>query len=166
MSKQKLFASERLRKKFWGDVDSDEDQERCWPWMGFRTPEGYGRFYDHGCQLVASRVAWELHNNEALGERMACHHCDNPICCNPHHIYAGDAKSNATDAAARNLLNSGRQCGESHTSARMTWNKVDEVRARMNAGETPYGLASEYGVNPNTLRKIRDNVTWNRTERK
>lgn len=163
MEQKHFFASERLRTKFWGKVDSDYEQERCWPWMGFRTPEGYGRFYDYGSQLVASRVAWELHNNESLGDRMACHHCDNPSCCNPHHIYAGDAESNAKDAAARNLLNNGRQHGESHTSARMTWEKVDEVRARMMAGETPHGLASEYGVNPNTLRKIRDNVTWKRT---
>lgn len=156
------FASKRLRANFWSRVDIRENDE-CWPWTGFLTPEGYGRFYDYGSYVVASRMAWELHNNERLDDRIACHHCDNPPCCNPAHIYAGNEKTNAVDAAERNLLNNGSQQGETHTSAKLTWEIVDQVRSRMAAGETPYRLAAEFRVSPMTMRKIRDKVTWNRT---
>lgn len=31
----------------------------------------------------------------------ACHHCDNPACWNPDHVYAGDPRSNVADMVSR-----------------------------------------------------------------
>jgi hypothetical protein len=42
--------------------------------------------------------------------RIACHHCDNPICVNPRHIYAGTHSDNSTDSVVR-----GRTSGQKKT---------------------------------------------------
>jgi len=148
--------------RFWQKVDMRNDDE-CWPWTAFRDKDGYGKFRDGGSILVASRVAWELYNQEELENRMALHTCDNPPCCNPNHIYPGDAKANGRDASRSGLLRNGKQVGETHTSAKLNASMVREIRARFAKGETPHGISRDYPVSAASLAKIRDGITWKRT---
>jgi len=37
---------------------------------------------------------------------MACHTCDNPICCNPGHLWWGTAAENMQDASAKGRMSS------------------------------------------------------------
>ena len=94
-------------ERFEARIDKSAGPDGCWPWTGafFRT--GYGRFYDKGKHHVAHR--WLL--GELRGEHLnwpeerGCHKCDNPPCCNPAHLYIGDAASNQADAAERSGYN-------------------------------------------------------------
>ena len=86
--------------RFWAKVDSRRG-DACWEWKGGkcgREGQQYGTFSIAGKMHPANRIAWEMHNNQSLGERIACHTCDNPVCCNPAHIYAGTHKTNRQDA--------------------------------------------------------------------
>ena len=52
------------------------------------------------------RIAWEMHHAEPIPEGMSVlHHCDNPACCNPEHLYIGDHTDNMQDRKRRNRTN-------------------------------------------------------------
>ena len=101
----------------------------CWnwksPWRKGRVTK-YPGFYIAGRgRMVASNFALELAGKPlGLGE-IACHHCDNPMCINPEHIYPGTFRSNAQDAIERGRSNPKPPHGL----------KSPETRARISAGQ-------------------------------
>jgi hypothetical protein len=74
----------------------------CWEWIGAKTCGGYGRVMFEGKFSLAHRVAWILTNGPIPDGFMACHHCDNPGCINPDHLFLGDAGDNARDREHKN----------------------------------------------------------------
>jgi hypothetical protein len=78
-------------------------QTCCWPWQGSCDQKGYGQFSSHGTQIRTNRFLVELRDGALLLSPafLACHTCDNPPCCNWHHLYVGTAKDNAQDAVRR-----------------------------------------------------------------
>jgi hypothetical protein len=85
--------------RFWSKVDRRGPDE-CWPWLGHLDDGGYGRV-GRG-HFVASRVAWELHNEAQVPEgQRVLHSCDNPPCMNPAHLWAGTQKDNVQDAISK-----------------------------------------------------------------
>lgn len=91
-------------ERFWSKVDKSGGEQACWLWLGARNPNGYGQFRHDGQMRQAHR--WILGQtrgaalqwNAALKEE-ACHHCDNPPCVNPAHLFVGDRSANMRDSA-------------------------------------------------------------------
>lgn len=95
-----------IRESFWARVEKGSPNG-CWEWKGQRR-KGYGRFRLSGLGRVrrwfsAHRIAWELFHDKAVPEdRSVLHHCDNPPCCRPGHLYLGDQLQNMRDRMERN----------------------------------------------------------------
>lgn len=50
--------------------------------------------------------------------------------------------------------------GEKNSSAKLTWPKVDKIRALYKKGSSTREIAKSYGVHHNTIHKIVSKVTW------
>jgi hypothetical protein len=73
-----------------------------------------------------------------------CHHCDNPQCCNPNHLFVGTHEENMRDAAEKGRLS---QPGEENPNAKLSDKERVEIKARYEIEDTTYrDLAEEYGV--------------------
>lgn len=132
--------------------------DECWEWRGHRTRHGYGLFTYRGRRMPASRVALVM-TGIALGDdQLACHHCDNPPCVNPAHLYAGTASDNMQDSIRRGRFN--RATGERHHKAKFTLEQVRSIRLRVAEGETQASLAREFGVNYMTINRIVKRRFW------
>lgn len=65
------------------------------------TSKGYGRVCYDGRRVAAHRVACDLIGKPVPQDLNGCHSCDNPICANPAHVFAGTQKDNMQDWTAK-----------------------------------------------------------------
>lgn len=148
-------------------VKSDDG---CWTWTGASyLGEGlpYGRFALHGETIPAHRAAYVLFCGDISSSVVICHHCDNPKCVRPDHLYAGTATDNNRDTVVRNRRNPARVIGntdnyrgERNNKTTLTRADVLSIRTRALEGETAPRLAAEFKVNPETIRRIVSRRTW------
>lgn len=95
---QKLSEEER----FWLKVDRRGEHE-CWPWIGARNPNRYGKFKRADGRTVDShRHSLEMKLGRKLKKwEVARHRCDYRPCCNPSHLEPGSQQRNVWDTIER-----------------------------------------------------------------
>lgn len=81
---------------FWAKVLRGPDSS-CWPWQGYVKPNGHGLTSYKSCPIHASRKAWILTHGMPHWDDCVLHRCDNPLCCNPAHLYLGSRADNMID---------------------------------------------------------------------
>ena len=74
--------------------------------MGNKNQGGYGQFRSilEGKQVIVTRYLKALELGKQLSDlddRMCCHHCDIPACCNVDHLYWGTDADNMEDMSRR-----------------------------------------------------------------
>ena len=85
------------------------------------------------------------------------HRCDNPSCVRPSHLFLGTHADNATDAKSKGRLRS----GERHQNSKLTWAKVEEIRALYATGEWKQrDLARRYGMSQGPIADIVTGKAW------
>lgn len=153
------FASPRVR--FWQRVDVKALNE-CWPWLGGRTPNGYGSTRMYGASrrfsLGAHRAAWIYANGPIPDGQLICHSCDNPPCCNPGHLFLGTPKDNLDDMRRKRRERFVR--GEEQGQSRLTRAQVPEIRRRVADGETQRRVAADYAVSQSRISRIVNREQW------
>lgn len=147
--------------RFWSKVKVQHSDCACWEWVGAIGANGYGTFRSDGrAHVPAHRAAWEIANGEPLGHRFACHTCDNKICVNPNHIYAGDRQSNARDASERGLLKPRNQAGALNPNAKLMPDQVEEIRQMIALGIPNTHIAPKFGVTHSLISRIKTGRSW------
>lgn len=150
-------------ERFWSKVDRRGPNE-CWPWLRSHTTKGYGCF-SLGCRLrLAHRVAFFIGTGR-WPTACVCHHCDNPPCCNPAHLFEGTHSDNNRDAArkGRNFFTRHPELvlrGERLRWAKLTAPLVIEIRRRHAEGATLAALGREFGVTYQSVRAVVRRESW------
>jgi len=142
--------------RFWEKVDKSGE---CWLWTANPGPRGYGLFSRDGEMVIASRVAYELANGPIPEGMEVCHHCDNPSCMRPDHLFLGTHSDNMQDMVRKGRK--ARNDGENNNNARLTWAQVQNIRERYACDDvTRADLAREYGVSWPTINAIVKHKKW------
>ena len=123
----------------------------CWEWTSARTRKGYGSLGDHGKDYRAHRLAYAFHNGKILTSfEHVCHHCDNPPCCNPWHLFLGTHLHNMQDMAQKGR----QQKGELHAHAKLSTKQVVEIRALLAQGIGQRIIAEQFHVTRSNISAI------------
>jgi hypothetical protein len=175
---------ERFRSRF-----NPAGQHECWPWLSYGDFDGYGLFKARRVVWKATRIAYRLATGCDPGEFNVCHHCDNPPCVNPAHLFLGTEADNAADCMRKRLLNTPAgprhrsrtrpesiargdghwsrirpdECsrGEGNGAAKFTEELVRALRGEHAAGGISISaLARRHGVCHEAMRKMIRRVTW------
>lgn len=148
----------RQLKAFLNQVIIRDDDE-CWQWQGSTNRGGYGVMSLKGIASLAHRVAWMIYKGELVQEgKYVCHHCDNPSCVNPRHLYLGDHEQNMKDAAVRGRLPN--KAGEANGNSRLTGDQVLDIRRMRAAGVKRRIVAEKFGVSTVTVDRIALGEGW------
>jgi hypothetical protein len=138
-----------------------QTQNGCIPWIGMLTNKGYGFIHSHErrTMLLAHRVAYEFAFGpipEGLG---VCHHCDNPACVNPDHLFLGTHAENMADMKAKGR---GRtSIGEARPLAKVTEADVKAMRECYALGNTTLKeLGNQYGLSDSSVSSLINRKTW------
>lgn len=164
-AKRRMDAPPRVRPQditeaFWARVDK-QDPDGCWTWTGGSFRNGYGSFRWRGKQYSAHRLALSL----ALGRDLerweyACHHCDNPRCVRPDHLFLGDPLANMQDASAKGRMATGDRNGRSRLPflglprQPLTPNRVRIIRLAFSEGYLGADIARFLGVSEATVSRV------------
>lgn len=140
--------------KVWDRIEKAGPDD-CWLWKGHRTYRGYGVLGVGGRKWVATRLVMAVTGKVPTPHDIVCHHCDNPPCCNPAHLYLGDAASNGRDRVERNRQPDRR--GQKNPRCKLTPTQVREIRASTTPARR---LAKAMGVSARTIRDVQTRRNW------
>ena len=148
-----------IERRFWSKVDKSG---LCWLWTAFRHPKGYGSY---SFRVDARQETWATHRFAwnllvgAIPEGMhVLHHCDNPPCVNPDHLYVGTNLDNVRDRVRR-----GRSAdvqGENDGMAKLKDADVRRIWSLCKQGVSQSRAARAHGIHKATVNDIMHRRTW------
>ena len=176
-------------QRFWSRVDR-RAPDRCWPFTGPISDRGYGKFSASG-SWRANRLALILSAGlPPTPQHLSCHTCDNPICCNPAHLFWGTHRENMIDSVRkgrhfmlRNKMSPEERrerrrvvsrasyyrrggvpmhmrVGVRKGTAKLDDAKVVMIRQQYASGASLRGLGRAYGVTHSTILQIVQRKRW------
>ncbi len=143
----------------------------CLEWQGKRQ-RGYGAVKINGKTYKTHRFAWMLTYGEIPTGLLVCHHCDNPPCCRPDHLFLGTFLDNNRDAIAKKRNAFGDRNGqrkhpdmtprgEQSKCAKLTEEKVRDIFNEFLANHpTVVFLSRKHGISQSQIRNIVKRRTW------
>lgn len=129
----------------------------CWIWTAC-TNGKYGKIgLNKKPIFFAHRVSYQFFYGIDPGNKFVCHHCDNPLCINPKHLFLGTAKENTADR-----IKKGRTfAGERHPGKKLDNNKVRKIRKiHAKSGLNYTEIAKLFNVSGYTVRDIINRRRW------
>lgn len=143
---------------FWEKV---ERTESCWNWKASKDRYGYGQLTCQGKHRMAHHVAYELTKGAIPDGLCVLHHCDNPSCVNPEHLYLGTHRHNTQDMMQRGRNQCGRFPGSTNPTSKLTEEDVKTIRwMHENGTLSNQAIADHFGVTGALIGMIVKRKIW------
>jgi len=139
-------------------MPSEKLKSDCIFFTGLKDNQGYGVVSIGDERIKAHRLAYKLaHPRQTLTKNICvCHHCDNPSCINPKHLFVGKNGDNNKDRSSK-----GRNAvGVNHGRAKLTEKDVLKIREMHGKGYTTYKLAKIFKVSQALISYITIRKYW------
>lgn len=139
----------------------------CWIFTGAVNDFGYG-IIGLGARGAGNDRAHRITYRHFCGEipdgMFVCHRCDQPACCNPHHLFLGTAKDNTRDCMQKGRASAPPEnrhiVGEVHYGHVLTEEIVREARRLRGTGMMFKDIASALGFKQHTIYKACSGLSW------
>lgn len=142
---------ERLMERTVKNIDSG-----CWEWVGSVNEDGYGRFKSKDKTRRVHRVSYEVHVGPIPAGLQVLHHCDNPRCINPDHLFIGTHDDNMRDRDAKLRMARGSSIG----GAKITEDLAVDIVSSFNSGEKVRDISSRIDMKKQTIRAVIRGDYW------
>jgi hypothetical protein len=158
--------------RFWAKV---QKTDTCWIWTAAKEGLGYGSFRVESYRKIkAHRYSYELAYGPIPKGLHICHHCDNPPCVRPDHLFAGTDADNGADKARKGRSNWGWRHdaslnptvrnplhGERNGRAKLTLSQVGQIRLEYVPKQvTVPMLMAKYGVSRAAIQRVIYRKNW------
>lgn len=130
----------------------------CWEWLGAISSGGYGSLVVKGKSLKPHRFIYSIMHGAIPEGMQVCHHCDNPPCCNPDHLFLGSHQDNMRDMHDKGRA--AKHNGENNARAILTNAGAKRIKTLLAEGKTPLEISVEYNVVQSTIGHIQAGRTW------
>ena len=122
----------------------------CWEWPVGSRKGGYGEVEIGGVREGVHRLSYRVFVGEIPGGKYVCHHCDNPRCVNPKHLFVGTQAANMQDASEKGRLR-----------RKLTMEEVLKIKEGFQSGTNSItGVAKRLGVRRATIQSLVRGKTW------
>ncbi len=138
---KKIITENQRTAKFWLNVVIKSENE-CWEWTGsINKTTGYGVYRRTPLRISSPhQFSYFQYFGELPEDKpWVLHKCDNPLCVNPNHLYAGTPKDNSLDRENRQRGN------HSSTLLHTRYPVPDILKDRLN-GYTYDKLMEKYDI--------------------
>lgn len=171
--KPDVVPTPELFERFWSQVNFGPN---CWEWKNATGEKyAYGRISVKQVRHKAHRVSFVLAFGSIPKDKLVCHHCDNPKCVRPDHLFVGTVGDNVQDMMdkgrakyPRNLtrvrnVGRGRPFGERVGTALLSNQQVTEIKKLYKTRKfTQQQLGDMFGVKQVTISTITRGYAWKR----
>jgi len=102
---------------------------------------------------MAHRFSFEINYGPIPDGMFVCHHCDNPCCVRPDHLFLGTPKQNNEDAISKNRWK---------PKVKLTLEAIIHIRESKGNNKA---LAERFGVCIQTVSAVRTGRAWKNLDR-
>lgn len=133
----------------------------CWEWMASTDGHfGYGQCKFRGTVQRAHRIAYTITYGEIPEGFCVLHHCDNPRCVNPAHLFLGSIAENNQDMFCKGRASGGSLKGMTNPRAKLSEENVHQIRSLLRGRLTYRAIGNMYGVERQAIKQIARGKYW------
>lgn len=144
---------------FFNNIKPDR-KTGCWVWTATKVRDGYGQISLGGKRMPAHRLSYLIFRGKIKKGNYICHHCDNPPCVNPAHLFSGTSSDNRRDCFSkkRHKIISGAK----HYNSKLNRTQVLEIKEfhAKNPNIQFKHSAKKYSVTRQCIRLIVKGINW------